>query len=99
MEKRDYPRVKKLYLISYVNKDKGRSLSPIAMGRTLDISPSGIRLEVYQSLIINSNIEMEIGLQEDKPQRCINLWPKNATLAPYKTIKKRYAVFRTSPYG
>ena len=32
------------------------------------------------------------------PQRCINLWHKNATLALYKAIKKRYAVFRTSPY-
>ncbi len=66
MEKRDYPRVKKLYLISYINNDKGHNLSPISMGRTLDISPSGIRLEVYQRLMMNSVIEMEIGFQEER---------------------------------
>ncbi len=36
---------------------------------------------------------------EALPQRCINLWLKNASLALYKAIKKRYAIFRTSPYG
>ncbi len=66
MEKRTYPRIKKLYLISYINKDKGRTISPISMGRTLDISPSGIRLEVYQYLIKDSIIEMEISFQDER---------------------------------
>lgn len=66
MEKRNYPRIKKLYLISYINKNEGSTVSPISMGRTLDISPSGIRLEVYQSLMMDSVIEMEIGFQEQK---------------------------------
>ena len=32
------------------------------------------------------------------PWSCINLWPKNATLALYQAIKKHYTVFRISPY-
>jgi len=66
MEKRDYPRIKKLYLISYINRDKGHTLSPISMGRTLDISPSGIRMEVYQFLTRDSVIEMEMGFHEEE---------------------------------
>ena len=66
MEKRNYPRVRKLYLVSYVNESEGRGHSPVSMGRTLDISPSGIRMEVYQRLTIDSIIELEIGIAEDR---------------------------------
>lgn len=66
MEKRIYPRVRKLNLVSYVNESEGREFAPVSMGRTLDISPSGIRMEVYQLLVIDSIIELEIGIAEDK---------------------------------
>ena len=66
MEKRIYPRVRKLYLVSYVIESEGRGHSPVSMGRTLDISPSGIRMEVYQLLTIDSIIELEIGIAEDR---------------------------------
>lgn len=64
IEKRSYPRVKKLYLISYVNKAEGHQTSPVSMGRTLDISPVGVRIEVYRDIKIDSIMEMEIGLKE-----------------------------------
>ncbi len=60
VEKRDYPRVKKLYLISYLNKENGRQISSISMGRTLDLSASGIRVEVFQTINIDSEMELEI---------------------------------------
>ncbi len=64
IEKRGYPRVKKLYLISYVNKATGQQTSPVSMGRTLDISPTGVRVEAYRNIRVNSIMEMEIGLRE-----------------------------------
>ena len=62
-EKRGYPRVKKLYLISF-SKVEGRQSSPISMGRTLDVSPTGVRVETYQNIKINTRMEMQIGLNE-----------------------------------
>ena len=64
IEKRRYPRVKKLYLISYINKAEGQQTSPVSMGRTLDISPIGVRVEVYRDIKIDSIMEMEIDLKE-----------------------------------
>jgi len=63
-EKRRFPRVKKLYLLSYVNRLEGRQTSPVSIGRTLDISPAGIRIEVFQDIEIDSEMEMEIGLKK-----------------------------------
>ena len=42
--------------------------SPVSMGRTPDISPSGMRLEVYRLLTIDSFIELDIGIEFDEPQ-------------------------------
>ncbi|SPD73077.1 hypothetical protein PITCH_A1670020 [uncultured Desulfobacterium sp.] len=64
-ERRGYPRVKKLYLLSYVNKESGRQVSPVLMGRTLDVSPSGVRVEVFQRIGINSEMELEIACNEE----------------------------------
>jgi hypothetical protein len=33
-----------------------------------------------------------------KPQRCINIWSKSASLGLYQAIKKRLPIFKTSPY-
>ncbi len=59
-EKRDHPRVEKLYLISYLNKEEGRQISPILLGRTLDVSASGTRIEVFQKVNIDSELELQI---------------------------------------
>lgn len=63
-EKRNYPRVSKLYLISYIPKEGGRQISPVSMGRTLDISPSGVRVEVFQQINVESEIELEIAIED-----------------------------------
>jgi hypothetical protein len=64
-EKRGYPRVKKLFLISYINKEQGRQIAPISMGRTLDVSPSGVRVEVFQRIGINSQMELDIACNDE----------------------------------
>ncbi len=63
-EKREYPRVNKLYLISYIPKERGRQTSPVSMGRTLDISPSGVRIEVFQQVNVESEMELEIAMED-----------------------------------
>jgi hypothetical protein len=64
-EKRGYPRVKKLFLISYISKEEGRQVSPVSMGRTLDVSPSGVRVEVFQRIGINSQMELDIACNDE----------------------------------
>ena len=63
-EKRGYPRLKRLYLISYINKKGDRQISPVSMGRTLDISSTGVRVEVFQQTAPKTLMEMEIGVDE-----------------------------------
>jgi len=65
-EKRAYPRVKNLYLVSYIHKEAGRQISPVSMGRTLDLSPSGVRLEVFQPIKAESEMEMEIAMEDSQ---------------------------------
>ena len=64
-ERRRYPRVKSLCLISYVLKDGKVQKSAISMGRTLNISPVGVKLEIYQPVEIGMLMEMEIGIGEN----------------------------------
>ena len=68
-EKRSYPRLRRLYLISYINKEGDRQITPVSMGRTLDISPIGVRVEVFQQIGLESKMEMEIGVEESNPDR------------------------------
>lgn len=65
-EKRSSPRLKKLYLISYRSEVEGQQhqSAPVSMGRTLDISQTGVRVEVYRDIKVDSKMEMEIGLKE-----------------------------------
>ena len=65
-EKRAYPRVNKLYLISYIPKEGDRQTSPVSMGRTLDISPSGVRIEVFQNINVGSEMELEIAVEDSQ---------------------------------
>lgn len=64
-EKRGYPRIKRLDLVSFISKSEGRQTSPVSMGRTLDISPSGVRVEIYRHIKVDSVVEMEISIHED----------------------------------
>ena len=61
-EKRDYLRMNKLCLISYIIKEGGRQISPVSMGRALDLSRSGVRVEVFQRINVGSEMEIRIAL-------------------------------------
>jgi len=63
MERRE-PRVNKLFLTSYVNREGGEQKSPVLLGRTYDVSASGIGMEVYQEVAVGSVMELEIDLHE-----------------------------------
>ncbi len=64
LEKRKYPRLKSLHLLSYINKEKGVQKCGVSMARTLDISPAGVKVEVYQAINRDSEMEMEIAVAE-----------------------------------
>ncbi len=64
-EKRRHPRIDSLNLISYMNTEEGVQQNPISMGRTLDISRSGIQLEAFHGMAVGSRMEMEIAIKDD----------------------------------
>ena len=61
-ENRTHPRVNKLNFIAYVNREGDEQKSPVSLGRTLNVSATGVGMEVYQQVAIGSIMEMEIGL-------------------------------------
>lgn len=61
---RRYPRVNKLFLIAYVNREENKQRTPVCIGRTLDISPAGIGMEVYEEVNAGSTMEMELDLKD-----------------------------------
>ncbi len=63
-EKRHYARLKSLHLLSYITKEGDIQKCGISMARTLDISPAGVRVEVYQPIDPESVMEMEIAVKE-----------------------------------
>jgi hypothetical protein len=61
---RRYPRINKLYLIAYVNREGEDQRTPVSIGKVLDISPAGLGVEVYEDIRTGSVMEMEIDLQD-----------------------------------
>ncbi len=64
-EVRHYPRVKNLSLVQVDRRDEEGSPADLATGRTLDISPGGIRLELHHSLPLRTIVEMSLALDND----------------------------------
>lgn len=62
-EKRGTTRVQKLFMIAYLPFDDGPIRTPISLGRTVDISPSGVGMEVYKEVTVGTVMEMEIDLE------------------------------------
>jgi len=58
-------RVISLNLVSYSRYDDEGVLTEAAMGRTLDISPGGIRLEVERHYPLSSVIDISIALRDN----------------------------------
>ena len=63
-EKRRHPRINALNFLSYVEKEGGVQKCAVSMARTLDISESGVRVELFQSIKNGSHMEMEIAVCE-----------------------------------
>lgn len=71
-EKRKSPRVDKLFMIAYIPHSDGPQKTPISMGRTLNISPSGVAMEVYREIPLGTAIELEI----DVDDTTVSAWGK-----------------------
>jgi hypothetical protein len=62
-EKRVAPRVHKLFMIAYLPKDDEPLRTIISLGRTVDISTTGVGMEIYRELAVGTVMEMEIDLE------------------------------------
>jgi hypothetical protein len=63
-ERRRYPRLQGLYLLSYINKEGGVQKTGVSMARTINISPMGVGVEVYEAINCDSVMEMEIAVRD-----------------------------------
>lgn len=64
-EKRKHSRIDSLNLLNYVFSDESGDGSTQGMGRTLNVSESGILLETHNPIHINNIVSLTIGLEED----------------------------------
>jgi c-di-GMP-binding flagellar brake protein YcgR len=65
-EKRKYSRVDSIYLLNYEHIDKNNNDSVTqGMGRTINVSESGIMLETHIPFNENDIIKVVVGLKED----------------------------------
>ena len=64
-EKRKHSRIDSLNLLNYLFSDESGGGSTQGMGRTLNVSESGILLETHTPIDVNSIISLTIGFEED----------------------------------
>ncbi len=62
-EPRQSPRVSKLFLTSYINRDEEGQKTPVSLGRTLNISRTGVGMEVFQEIGAGSVMDLEFDLR------------------------------------
>jgi hypothetical protein len=63
-ERRRYPRLQGLYLLSYINREGGAQKTGVSMARTINISAVGVGVEVYEAIKSDSVMEMEIAVRD-----------------------------------
>lgn len=64
-EKRKYIRWDSIHLLDYVLIEPDGSRGRYSMGRTLDVSLNGIKMETVYRLPADSEIEITVGIEED----------------------------------
>ncbi|PIE67676.1 MAG: hypothetical protein CSA23_02560 [Deltaproteobacteria bacterium] len=64
-EKRKHSRVDSIYLLNYVHLDENDKKILQGMGRTMNVSESGIMLETHVSFNENDTVDVVVGLKED----------------------------------
>jgi hypothetical protein len=63
-EKRASPRIRSLNLASYVPKKDERQEYIISIGRTLDVSEGGAKIETHRELARGVQLELEIAVED-----------------------------------
>lgn len=63
-ERRRAPRVKVLSLVSVDQRDESGTLTALTVGRTLDLSRLGMRLEMSHPLPLRSRVRLTVALAE-----------------------------------
>jgi len=63
-EYRRSPRVNRLFLTAYVNRDGKEQKTPVSLGRTLDISLTGVGMEVFQEIHIGTVMDLDLDLKD-----------------------------------
>jgi len=61
-KERQYTRVSRLFFISYIAKEGEEQKTPVSLGRTLNVSSTGVGMEVYREIPVNSTMVMDIGV-------------------------------------
>lgn len=64
-EKRKHSRVDSIYLLNYVHLDDHGEALLQGMGRTINVSESGIMLETHVALQQGDTVDVVVGLKED----------------------------------
>lgn len=64
-EKRKFIRLDSIHLLDYVVVDKSEERGQYSMGRTLDVSVNGLRMETVYPLSATDNLEITVGVEED----------------------------------
>ena len=64
-EKRQHPRVESLNLMAYICRDENGNVSSQGMGRTLNVSETGVLLETYYPIECEDILLMDIGIQDE----------------------------------
>jgi len=57
------PRLNRLLLTAYVNRDGKEQKTPVSLGRTLDISVTGAGMEVFQEVEVGSEMDLDLDLK------------------------------------
>lgn len=64
-EQRTTSRINKLSFISFVKMEGDEQQCPISLGRTLNISATGLGIEIFEQIAVGSTMEMEIALSDE----------------------------------
>lgn len=64
-EKRKHSRIDSLHLLNYIYSEIKEDGSTQGMGRTLNISESGVLLETHTPISVGVNISLTIGFEEE----------------------------------
>jgi hypothetical protein len=64
LEKRASPRIRSLHLTSYLPKKGGRQEHIVSIGRTLDVSEGGMKLETHRPLDNGTRVELAIAVED-----------------------------------